>query len=303
MSALWDMELLRPYWLLALPVVLVLGILSARKARNLGAWESAVDPALMQAMRAMGRVVKGSGARNWWPVLAAGGVALALTGPALEVRDSKGFRNLDGIIVVFDMSRSMTQNAQFPEAVVATRTIAAVAGSRQIGLVVFANDAYLGSAMTSDSKALGSMMALLTPETAPDEGSRPERGLALAREMLAKAEIKFADIVLVTDGGGIGADTVAEVRKSADSGMHVSALYVRSENGGNINTVRALAKAGGGAFAELTDPFPVADTLRDRVVTRLAETDYALIQWRDYGRYLLLLALVPLLMFFRGGRA
>ncbi len=303
MNATWDMALLRPYWLFALPVVVLFGFLSARKARNLGSWENTVDPVLMEAMRAMGRVARGTGERNLWPALAACGVALALSGPAVEVRDSKGFRNLDGIIIVFDISRSMTEGPQFAEAVVATRTIAAVAGSRQIGLVLFANDAYMGSAMTSDGNALGATLALLTSETAPDEGSNPERGLGLARQILTQAEIKFADIVLVTDGGGIGSEAALEAQLLAKAGMHLSVLYTRGENGGDSGAVRALAQTGNGVFAELEDPFPVADTLEDRVVTRLAETDYALILWRDYGRYLLLVALFPILWTFRGMRA
>ena len=42
--------LLRPWWLLALPGLMLLSILALRRVRGLGAWEKAFDPALLAAM-------------------------------------------------------------------------------------------------------------------------------------------------------------------------------------------------------------------------------------------------------------
>ncbi len=294
-----DFVLLRPYWLLALPVILVLGWIGARAARRMGSWDRAVDPHLMVAMRAMGRVETGRGGGGWWPVLAALGVALALTGPAKQTREASGYRNLDGVLLVVDISRSMVTDPAFAEGIVAARTVAAVAGSRQTGLVVYAGDAYLALAMTTDARALGGALALLDEETAPDAGSDAVRGLALAREVLAQAEIAYADVVLLTDGGGIDGAAMAEATRMAEIGMALSVVHVPTERGTGEEPGRALAQAGAGTFATAADPYPVADALAGRVATALAQTDYALVLWRDYGRYLLLLALLPLLMLFR----
>lgn len=303
MSWLSDISLLRSGWLLAVPLVIVLALVARRRVRALGSWEDAVDPHLMAAMQSMGRVVKGGrGASTLWPVLAAIVTACALTGPAMESRDTRGYRNLDAIVLVVDLSRSMTESPNFAEAVVASRVVAQVAGSRQTGLVVFANDAYLASAMTSDSRALGSTLALLTAETVPDNGSHPARGLALARQVLSDAQIVFADIVLVTDGGGLDAQASAEAVRIAGAGMHLSTLFVPTGQEASSQNADRLAVLGNGIAAGILDPFPVAEALRDRVTTRLAQTDYALILWRDYGRYLLLLALIPLATMFGGRR-
>lgn len=294
-----DFILLRPWWLTAIPVLVALAFLARRNARSLGAWNRAMDLHLMQAMRAMGRVVPGKGGGIILPFLAAFAIILALTGPARQTREASGYRNLDAILLVVDISRSMVTDPGFPQTIVAARTLAATAGSRQIGLVVFAGDAYLASAMTTDSRALSNTLALLDAETAPDAGSDVTRALALAGQVIAEADIAFADIVLVTDGGGLSGAVIAEATRLADRDIALSVLYAPAAQGGPPDAARALAKAGKGIFATVADPFPIADALTARVASALAQTDYALILMRDYGRYLLLLALLPLMLMFR----
>ena len=294
-----DFILLRPYWLLAIPALLVLAILARRNARSLGAWDRAMDPHLMQAMRAMGRVVPGRGGGTILPLLAALATVLALTGPARQTREASGYRNLDAILVVMDISRSMVTDPDFQQTLVAARTLAATAGSRQTGLVVFAGDAYLASAMTTDSRALGNTLALLDAETAPDAGSDAASALVLAGQVIAEADIAFSDIVLVTDGGGLSGAVLAEATRLAEREIVLSVLYAPTAEGGPPDAARSLAEAGRGVFATVTDPFPLADALDARVASALAQTDYALVLMRDYGRYLLLLALLPLLLTFR----
>ena len=291
--------LLRPWWLLAIPLVLALGWLARRRARGLGAWDRAMDPHLMAALRAMGRVVPGRGGGALLPMLAAIATVIALTGPARQTREASGYRNLDAILLVVDISRSMTRDPAFEQAIVAARTVAAVAGTRQTGLIVHAGDAYLATAMTTDIRAVGNALALLDAETAPDAGSDPARALALAGEVIADAQIAFADVVLVTDGGGVDGAALAGATRLADRGIVLSVLHVPTAQGGRAGDAEALARAGEGIFATVANPFPIADALETRVASAIAETDYALILMRDYGRYLLLLALVPLLPTFR----
>ena len=294
-----DFILLRPWWLLAIPALLMLAYLARRNARSLGAWDRAMDPHLMQAMRAMGRVVPGKGGGTLLPLLAALATALALSGPAKQTREASGYRNLDAILLVVDISRSMVTDPGFQQTIIAARTLAAAAGSRQTGLVVFAGDAYLASAMTTDARALSNTLALLDAETAPDAGSDTASALALAGQVIADAEIAFADIVLVTDGGGLSGAALAEATRLADRDIALSVLYAPTAEGGPPDAARRLAEAGSGTFATAADPFPLADALDARVASALAQTDYALILMRDYGRYLLLIALLPLLLIFR----
>lgn len=193
----------------------------------------------------------------------------------------------------------MAEGGRLPDAMTATRLLAKRAGSRQLSLIVFAGDAYVASALTSDISAVDQTIADLGIETVPDDGSRPERALALALRIIEDAEIAFGDVVLVTDGGGIGPEAQSEAVKLARAGVPLSTLYIPSSKAGDPLKLASLAETGGGASAQLRDPFPVAEALDQGFNRRLAATDYAALMRVDYGRYLLVLALLPALALFR----
>ncbi len=302
MSWLPDLILLRPLWLLALPAAVLLGALLWRRSGGLGAWERAADPALIAAMRGLGRVTEAGRSRSLATaaLIALGG--LALTGPAAERRDAPTFRNLDGVVIVLDISRSVAGDARFRDIQAAARLAAAGAGTRRTALVVFAGEAWRASAFTTDGAALGGAISLIAPDTAPAPGSRPEEGLRLARQMLDEAEIVAADVVLIGDGGGLGAEATTEAGLLAARGAPVSTIFTGSSGG--AGAMAALAAAGGGAAGDLVDPFPVADRIAAGPARRLAETGFSAAVATDYGRWLLLAALVPaFLMLPRRGPA
>lgn len=291
-------HLLRPWWLLALPATIILALVLKQRGTTLGAWDKVVEPALMAAMDRLGRVSRGAHRRVWLSPLIAGLIALALVGPSQERRDGIAFRNLDGIVIAVDLSKSMTEDGRLPDALTAARLIARRAGSRQVALVVYAGDAYIASAFTSDAKALGQTIALLDGETVPDAGSRPERALALAWQLIADAEITFGDIVLVSDGGGLGPEAGAEAERLTAAGAPLSTLFVPTDRS-DRTALEMLAGLGGGVAGDLLDPMPVAEAMDQGLRRRLAQTDYAALLRVDYGRYLLLLALLPALALFR----
>ena len=83
---------LRPLWLALIPLALVLGIWLTRRSGWLGAWERAVDPALMTFLRRTGRVLPGGRTRAVLPacVLAEsqpGLVAVRPADPGCRARD------------------------------------------------------------------------------------------------------------------------------------------------------------------------------------------------------------------------
>ncbi|MEJ1162012.1 VWA domain-containing protein [Prosthecomicrobium sp. N25] len=300
--------LLRPWFLLAIPAVIAVAALFGRRGLGLAGWETAIDGPLRAALERMGRVVPGSGRADRALAATAVLLALALAGPAVERTDDGTFRNLDGVVLALDLSRSVATGGRLPEALTAARIVAEQAGSRPVALVVFAGDAYVASSFTTDAESLGTTIAVLDGETVPDPGSRPERALALARRTLEEADVIAGDVVLVGDGGGLGAAALREAEAIAARGGRVHALAVPGSpvaaSGGAEPSVgrgllEALARAGGGASGDIADPRPVADAVGGRRASRLAETGFAVLIWRDYGRLLLVLALVPALMLFR----
>lgn len=307
MIEILDIMLLRPQWLLALPLVGVLGYFFVPRMTALAGWDRAIDPALLAALEQLGRVVPGSGRKNWFPAATALLIAIALIGPAKEVQEGSSFRNLDGVILVMDLSRSVAEGGRFEETLAAARLVVEQAGTRPVALILYAGDAYLASAFTSDHRALGTTIAVLDGETVPDKGSRPALGLGAARRSLSDADIIAGDVVLVTDGGGIDKAAYREAAAISARGSRVSSLFVTPAAEGtetpqeNLDLVETLVRSGGGQVASVLDPLAITALMEDTAATELAAGDFVTLAWRDYGRFLLLLALIPALALFRRG--
>ncbi len=302
-----DIMLLRPQWLLAVPLVAVLGYYFVPRMTALAAWDRAIDPALMTALEQLGRVVPGSGRKNWFPAATALLIAIALVGPAKEVQEGSSFRNLDGVVLVMDLSRSVAEGGRLEETLTAARLVVEQAGTRPVALILYAGDAYVASAFTRDHRALGTTIAVLDGETVPDKGSRPALGLGAALRSLSDADIIAGDVVLVTDGGGIDDRAYREAAAISARGSRVSSLFVTPSAVGsetpeeNLKLVETLVRSGGGEVASVLDPLAITALMEETAATELAAGDFATLAWRDYGRFLLLLALLPALALFRRG--
>lgn len=290
---------LRPWWLLLVPLAMCLAIWMTRRLGGLGAWERAVDPVLLAALDRFGRVIQGNRTPAMLPgaVLAVLGIALA--SPSTERRDLNSYRNLDGVVLVLDLSPSMTGNQAFFDTLTAARLIADAAGTRQVSLVVYAGEAFVAAPFSTDARALAGTISLLDDETMPVAGSRPEEGLALAGQLLIDARMLAADVVLISDGGGVGPEAVAEARALSDAGWRVSTIAV-----GQAADRDVIAQVGAGESATVHTPFSVARRIAAHPIDHLVENGFSMLVLEDQGRWLLLLALIPaFLMLPRRGRA
>lgn len=290
-----DLTLLRPAWLLAVPLVMLLAVLWRRQAAGLGDWGRVIDPAMLAALRALGRVeATGTGLRGGAGLLLTGAVVVALSGPAVERRAAASYRNLDGVVFVLDASRSATNGAEW----IAMQTIGrfgiAALGTRPGGMVVFAGDAYVATDMTADTDQLGVTLSLIDADTVPDPGSRPHLGLKLALEMLRDSGVLAGDVVLMSDGGGFGPETLARAGEIVAQGARLSVVVP-----GRSATAETLAATGGGQVFELSQIDAFASFLGRSGRDRLEQQEYKLLFRSDLGRYLLILALVPAVMLFR----
>lgn len=306
MNALDAFALLRPWWLAALPVVALLALRAAWRSAPLGDWARAVDPALMALLARRGAVLGGRRQANLIAALAAGLIALALTGPAHERPDAATFRNLDATVIVIDLSRSIAEGGHLDDARQVAQAAAEAAGTRSVAVVIYAGDAYLAVPPTTDRDALGATLFALDGNTIPDRGSHPERGLALARRTLDEAGVIAADVVLITDGDGIGEAAAREAGAIRDKGWHLHGIFVSAGPAlpaGSPKPDRAaldrLAALGNGASTDLDAPTAVLDRVGASTAQHLAAGGYTVLAFADLGRWLILLALLPALVLFR----
>ncbi|RFC65464.1 VWA domain-containing protein [Fulvimarina endophytica] len=297
--------LLRPLWLLAIPALVLLTVLALRRARGLGAWERAIDPELLSALRRFGRVVPGKARRILPPVGIAAVTALALSSPATRTSDPQTFRNLDGVVVAIDLSRSIVEGGGLDDAQIAVQSVLQNSGGRPVAMILFSGDAYMASAFTTDAGALSPLLAVLGGDIIPNPGSRADRALALAEKVFSEAGILSGDVVLVTDGDHLTPEAGDIASRLASNDIHVDALLIEpSGRNGDMPpadpaALERLTEIGGGAFGSAADPAPTARAIGRRAAQNLTTGEAAALFYRDYGRYGLVLALPFALLLFR----
>ncbi len=301
--------LLRPLWLAAL-VPLVLAALWVRRRAGLGEWSALVDPALLPALHRLG-FLKGGGSNPHalLPFAAAAVLVLALSGPSVPRPGMPEFRALDPLVLVLDLSPSIVAD----ERVLADLQAGAAglldgAQGRPVGMMLYAADAYLASAPTTDAESLRSLIGVLEQGTVPVAGSRPDIALSMARDLFADADgpgLGGADLVLLTDGGGAGPRAEEEAARLAYDGARVWALVLPAAPGApapDAAGLAALTRAGGGAALPVADAAALTERIARARTARLVREDTAGQGVRELGPWLIPLALLALFPLFRRRR-
>lgn len=306
MIALGDIWLLRPWWLAAIPLLCVIALLLLRQRGSLGGWENVIETRFFPVLESLGHVLyPTSKNQRYIPLAVAGALAIALAGPAVRKDRAPAFQNLDAVMLVMDMSPSITRGGSLDDAQAAAAHIIQNVGGRPVGLIVYAGEPFLVSATTSDASTLESPIAVLGPDTMPAVGSRPDRALAMARELFVQAGIIGGDVVLISDGGGLSETAFREVGAIVKDGGKVSAVYVppaKTVKGmptADQSELEKLADAGKGLFTAAATTGEITAVLESGQRINRAPTELVMLLFDDLGRYLIVLAMIPALMLFR----
>lgn len=112
---------------------------------------------------------------------------------------------------------------------------------------------------------------------------------------MAEADIISGDVLLFTGGEGLGPASLraTEALTAKNARLSVIALTEPSP------LITAHAGAGGGRVFTLSETTEFSAWLADGGRIRLEHIDYPVLFWRDYGRWLLALTLLPLLLLFQ----
>lgn len=322
-----DFHWLRPEWLLAVPLVVLVAVVFARGRLESGSWRDVIDPALMPYVlsRDPGRGID----FRWW-LLAIGGVlaTLALAGPAWQRIEQPVFRAEQALVVALDLSRSMDAQDISPSRLARARLkildILARRKSGQTALVVYSSNAFTVTPLTTDTDTVAALVNSLSTDIMPSRGSSPSVAIQKGRQLLDQAGVGYGEVLLITDGGSSAAtEKVARDLKSAGYTLSVLAVGTRegapiprasggfvTDNRGKIavprleeTSLRALAAAGGGRFAVLSADDRDLDLLLSGEVATVSASAESLAtdQWREEGPWLLLLLLPIAALAFRRG--
>ena len=303
MIELGPIWLLRPWWLVLIVMLLPAALLVWRRRARAGVWARVVDAELMMILRRFGHVVSVPASVTIAAGIAISAIAiLALSGPARRDAAAPSFSNLEGIVVIVDMSASVARSAALDDAKAAAARVMQEAGGRAVALVAFAGEAYALSAFTTDPGALETMIAALDASTMPDVGSRADRGLELAYAMLRNTRIKGGDVFLISDGGGLGPLAKNAAAEIQNNGARLHGIFVQPDEPAygapppSRNALAALIESGRGDMLSILS---ISDALESARSGADADATLAHIAFQDFGRYLLGLAIFPAIILFR----
>lgn len=328
-----DFHFLRPFWLLALLVLVPLALRGLRRAAPENPWRNLVDAPLLAHLAVGG----GEERAARWPLrlLLAGWIVavLALAGPTWNRVPAVKFRpDTPPLVIVLDLSRSMdaldVRPSRLRLAQIELDAFLERLPPRDIGLVVYAADAHVVMPLTEDVKIVRSLLPFLDTALMPVQGSNPAAGLEAAWRLIRAAGHSKGDALLVGDGGEEATDAVAIAATLHGDGLRVSVLGVGTAEGGYIATpdgnaltgaagpvtsrletaaLQSVARAGGGAFAvaEAGDADLEALLPPTRFVAAGEgagkEPGPETVVWKDRGPWLVLLLLLFAALAFRRG--
>ncbi|KRG52286.1 VWA domain-containing protein, partial [Stenotrophomonas africana] len=262
----WNaLHFLRPEWLwalLALPVILALALYRQRRS---DVWRTAVDAHLLPHLLAAGKRRR---ARLPWAVLLGWTLAsLAMAGPSWRQQAQPMFQASAPLLVVLDLSSRITATDLPPSRLLQARAkVGELLRARQggqVGLVVYAEDAYTVAPLTDDGSNVALYLDALSPDVMPRDGQRADRGIDWATRLMRQIGALRGQILLVSDQADDEAALAAAQARSL--GLQVSVLGLGTPAGaayrdgsGQIRqaaldegSLRAVATAGGGRYARI----------------------------------------------------
>ena len=327
MTAL-DATLLRPEALWLILTVLPATWLVMKKARATGDWSRVIDTELLPHLLKDG--VTKQARRNHWLVPVGLSIAiLGIAGPSFEKIDVPVFQRADALVIVLDLSASMSAADIQPSRVQRARQKIMDILSRRTegvtGLVVYAGDAHVVAPLTDDQRTIENLLPALDPAIMPLPGSNSEAALEAATGLLAAGGLASGRLLLITDGmPGFDADAIAPVLQIANAELAVLAVgtvagapipradggFLRADDGEivipalNSAELQNIAGRLGGRYAEVA----LDNRDIDYLLTETAFDDQGEVKldrktdtWLDQGNWIALLLALGLLPLFRRG--
>lgn len=312
----WNaLHFLRPEWLwalLALPLILALALYRQRRS---DAWRQAVDAHLLPHLLAAGAKRR---ARLPWALLLGWTLAsLAMAGPSWRQQAQPMFQASAPLLVVLDLSSRISATDLPPSRLLQARAklgeLLRARQGGQVGLVVYADDAYTVAPLTDDGSNVALYLDALSPDVMPRDGQRADRGIDWATRLMRQIGALQGQILLVSDqADGEAALAAAQARSL---GLQVSVLGLGTPAGaayrdgnGQIRqaaldegSLRAVATAGGGRYARIAADdsdlraLGVLDAREGTAAQRPGEGK----QWLDEGFWLLPPVMLLALLAFR----
>ena len=179
--------------------------------------------------------------RNLRAGLEIGAVVLILVAaaqPRIGEELRKVTRSGVDVIIAMDTSTSMGCQDVAPTRMEAGKQAALALTSRlggdRVGLIVFADRAYLYSPLTSDTDAQQMFISAVDVGAAPGPGTNLAKAMTAAAELFKVAESRHKILVLISDGEDHGGEALAAAKALAKDEIVIETIGVGSPQGAPV---------------------------------------------------------------------
>lgn len=229
---------LRPEWLLTLLPILLLLWKSLQQHSEKGNWDHFIDPNFR-------KILLGDQTQKKpfpWPIMGLAIIWLssmiALSGPSWQSVKMPAEKNLQGSVIVFDLSLSMLADDLKPNRITRAtykiRDLLEAHPEYAMGMVGYAGTAHTIAPISQDNQTLLSLTPVLNPMIMPLYGSNVVAAFQKAQQLLQGAKVKQGHIIWVTDD--LEGDQIAPLTEFLKRhSISLSILAVGTENGGPIS--------------------------------------------------------------------
>ncbi len=241
MMDVWP-HLLRPFWLLILPLPLWLLWHLWHRQRQQGSWQRLLPVAFHDTLLTGGRV-----RNSRLPWLALGGAWLltwlALLGPSWQQLEQPSLKRAAPLVVLLEMTPAMLAGDLQPTRLEHARhkvlDLLRLRQDAQTAVVVFAGSAHTLVPLSDDLATTENLLDAIRPELMPEEGHRANLAVAQALALLEQGAQGRGQLLLI--GSTLAAEEQAGIASLlAGSGWRLSILGIGTEQGAPI------AQQGGG---------------------------------------------------------
>lgn len=145
------------------------------------------------------------------------------------------------IMLAVDVSRSMLAEDFKPNRLERTKyaisRLVEKMSNEQIGMVVFAGDAYVQLPITSDFVSASSFVRTLSPDMVPRQGTSVQRAIEMAITAMPEADEEVENsqaIILITDGESHDDDPLGAAEVAAQRGIAIHTIGIGTPEGAAI---------------------------------------------------------------------
>lgn len=229
-------HLLRPWWLLALPVLAWLLWLLAHRETRSGHWQSLLPPAFHAVLLRGGR-----GRRSRLPLIILALTwlltTLALVGPSWQRIEQNDVKPADPLVVMLELTPQMLASDASPNRLAQARRklldLLQARGDAQTAIVVYAGSAHTLVPLSDDLGTSRNLLEALKPSIMPEPGKRADLAVAKALELLKGGAQGQGRLLLITSSLDDG-ERSAITRLLGSRGERLRILGVGSSEGAPI---------------------------------------------------------------------